>query len=207
MLRDLPPVTPEHVDTLQSDLQRRAGDAELPALQKPTVQQLPRTTPRPCLTLSTNTEAPAASRDNACLRFEYHGLWVGPGDPSTRVEGNRVLKIRRDDTFEMHCIDRLHALGFESQHDTFTLTGAPQAWLEFLLHKVPELREHGWQAEAGSHEGQGAVMQDSVLPVNATTSTPRMSTRCEMKFSTGRFSTISTAPAGRDSGTAPRSWK
>ena len=146
-----PPIAPDETAAMQAAMDHRFATAALPPLQQLEVQQLPAIQPQPRLLLKSGTHI----ADLARLSFDYAGRRIGRGTPSTWHEGHCVVNIQRDESFESACAAQLLSLGFEAANpqrehsggDDFTRPGPHQAWLDFLLHSAPQLRQQGWQIE------------------------------------------------------------
>lgn len=161
-LLNLPPVLPQQVDETQQQLQHSWPQSALPKLKHLQIETAPQLKPRPCLRLTTLKEPQWAGRNElfelACLSFNYGAIEITRHTPSTRIKEGRVVSVQRDLEMEQAALHRLRELGLEedenwsreSGEDCFSpaldfLGDEAQAWLEFQLDAIPQLRREGWR--------------------------------------------------------------
>ncbi len=166
-LLNLSPVAAEQVNALQTDLQQRYPEANIPPLQHFEIVTAPQTKPVPCLRLTTceqedeeNWEAWEERHDFACLSFDYEGITLTRHDPATHFENGRVMRIPRNKKVEQAAVKHLHQLGFEVDEELYYGTNNDcfypesdsagddiDAWMDFQADGIPELRALGWRIE------------------------------------------------------------
>jgi superfamily II DNA or RNA helicase len=97
--------------------------------------------------------------DVAALTFDYAGARAGRDSPGllTRFRDGKVLRIKRDHALEKQAHAALAGTGFikvmnaarfypdPHKHD-YTLA-SEQAWLDFTVHQLPQLRAQGWRID------------------------------------------------------------
>ncbi len=158
VLSVLPPVLPEQAEEMREELNHRFAGVDFPLPEPLELELLPQVPPTPCLRLESRCEPGGNTADLACLSFEYHGRRLGRSDPIAWVEGQRVLRLRRDEEWERAAIERLAGVGFTTEHnwsresggDCFLLPGHRDAWLTFQYQTLPELLDAGWRVDFGA---------------------------------------------------------
>ncbi|GMQ87533.1 MAG: hypothetical protein BMS9Abin08_0737 [Gammaproteobacteria bacterium] len=163
-LLNLPPVAADRVSVLQTDLQQRYPDADIPPLQRVEMITAPRVKPVPCLRLTTRElegwEDWEEHHDFACLSFDYGGITLARHNPASHFESGRVMRIPRNKKAEQAAVKHLRKLGFEADEALRRDTGDDcflpasdsvgddiDAWLDFQADGVPALRARGWRIE------------------------------------------------------------
>ncbi|GMQ84160.1 MAG: hypothetical protein BMS9Abin06_0922 [Gammaproteobacteria bacterium] len=169
-LLNLPPVAADRVNTLQTDLQQRYPDADIPLLQHFERITAPRFKPVPCLRLTTHEQESEEDwetwetwenrYDFACLSFDYGDINLTRHDPATHFDGKRIIRVPRNKKAEQAAVKHLRTLGFEADDEWRRDTGDDcflpasdavgddiNAWLDFQADSVPQLRALGWRIE------------------------------------------------------------
>ncbi len=176
-LLESPSLHPDDVPRVQQALDKLGAAIPQPRRFQSAVEK--RVKPVPCLRLFQaevpNRHSPhawkAASKPVqfplARLDFDYDGIRVVPGITSepdlTRLEGERLVQIRRDAKAEQAAMEALEALEFMPLSNFRDFAPTPEqvydrtlmpmqadphdAHLNFSLHGVPELRRQGWRVE------------------------------------------------------------
>jgi SNF2 family DNA or RNA helicase len=161
-LFSLPAVAPGQVVKLRKALSKAYPAERIPALRAFHVDKLPRVRPVPSLCLSTQKTGQGTEHsdtyDIARLRFDYGGIEVDPDGPDTRLDGTRVVRVRRDRKAEAAARQLLREMGLAelefSTSETSAAHFAPsaddelteaEAWLDFQGDHLPALRKQGWR--------------------------------------------------------------
>lgn len=147
-------VKPEQVQQQQA----RFLMLDLPPLRSLQVDELPLVKPHACLRFITETN-PAypdqGPQDLIRLSFDYDGHSFAGDQPSQWLEGDRVVRVKRNRVAERAVIERLMALGFVRQvlwvvddgADSFSLANGADAWFRFQLEQLPRMQREGWKIE------------------------------------------------------------
>jgi superfamily II DNA or RNA helicase len=159
-----PPLPPEVAENVSAKLLRLGSKLPLPS-------RLPRrerddVVPVPCLNLVSadlgdlmrqrlglpfqyGPAMPRVRQDQARLSFDYAGLRAAADDPAAAAAGQRdgvLWSIARDKNAEAAAAERLRELGFQRTESGLALPDE-EAWLQFMVRDLPELRAQGWQVE------------------------------------------------------------
>ena len=165
-LIDLPVVEAGQAGALQSDLQQRYPDADIPPLRHVELITAPRVKPTPCLCLSSAEQHDWGDEceDFARLSFDYAGIPLPYQGCSTYFDGERVTRVTRNKKAEQAAVKELRKWGFEEEeeededwgqsagNDCFVLESefidnAAEDWLDFQMEGVAKLRALGWRIE------------------------------------------------------------
>ncbi|MCW6510094.1 DEAD/DEAH box helicase [Lichenifustis flavocetrariae] len=193
-LLDAPPVPADRIAAFTAALRQRAPDLAAVGPVDAGPPDVVEVAPVPCLRLLTarlpvqasapfrhyGHEAPLEPVGIARLSFRYGPAQVAPGEPRarlSRIEGGRVLDIRRDLAAERGHSNALGQIGFlplsrvrpqvppAHAHD-FVPEGDDMGWLDAIYHDLPRLSAEGWQIEVADDfpfrllRGDGAVQAD-----------------------------------------------
>jgi len=163
-LLDLPPVEAGQVNTLQTDLQQRYPDADIPLPQDFELVTAPRVKPTPCLCLTSAEQHEWGGwieyEDFARLSFDYDGIPLAHQGSSTYFDGDRVIRVTRHKKAEQAAAKELCKWGLEEEanwdqsagSDCFVLESDfsdndAEDWLDFQMKALPKLRALGWRIE------------------------------------------------------------
>ncbi len=161
-LLDLPAVEAGQTGALQSDLQQRYPDADIPLPRHFELVTAPRVEPTPCLCLSSAEQhgGDDGYEDFARLRFDYAGIPLPYQGSSTYFDGERVTRVLRNKKAEQAAVKALRKWGFEEDEDGDQFAGNDcfvleskfsgndaEDWLDFQMKGVPKLRALGWRIE------------------------------------------------------------
>ncbi len=163
-LIDLPVVEAGQASTLQSDLQQRYPDADIPPLQHIELVTAPRVKPTPCLCLTSAEQHDWGDwyecEDFARLSFDYDGIRLPYQGASTYFDGERVTRVTRNKRAEQAAVKALRKWGFEEDEDWGQSAGNDcfvlesdfidndaEDWLDFQMEAIPKLRAQGWRIE------------------------------------------------------------
>ena len=168
MLLQAPEIAPEHAAIAREALSNAPGAANMPLPIVPEQVDRRDIVPVPCLRMLTmqvfeGFRGRYRWRDEyldiAALTFDYAGARAGRDSPGllTRFSDGKVLRIKRDHALEKQAHAALADAGFikvmnaarlypvPHKHD-YTLAGEP-AWLDFTVHRLPQLRAQGWRID------------------------------------------------------------
>lgn len=151
-------VQPEACRQLNSSLSELAGQTTLPPLREFQLDDRQGVTPTPCLRLFSqldDNDDPWTEGwfDQAQLSFEYAGQRLIGDQPSQWLEGDRLVRVERDEQAEDAAAERLMVWGFEwneflgAEPESLRLDEGPDAWFEFQTDLLPQLRREGWRIE------------------------------------------------------------
>ncbi|MEN8179247.1 MAG: DEAD/DEAH box helicase [Pseudomonadota bacterium] len=149
-------VPPEDARQLNQTLSKLTQKATLPTLRE--FQQIEQDvmSPVPCLRLSSQFDEMPWGEDwleEVQLSFEYAGRCFTANQPSQWIEGDRLVRVKRDKDEEEAAADRLLGWGFQTidlfdaNLGAFTLDDGPEAWFDFQADLLPQLRREGWRIE------------------------------------------------------------
>ena len=149
-------VAAEDVSNLNKTLTRLAAGAGLPPLRQIDVELRTGLKPRPCMQFFSRLEATPFSElwlDQVRLSFAYGTRRFLEEDPVCWFEGDRLIKVERNEKIEQILIETLLDWGFELADPFLTapgcyiLEGGPDAWFDFQSELLPQLRKAGWHVE------------------------------------------------------------
>ena len=171
------PILPaKWVERVSRELQTRKLDDSIPLPARMDEELLEDYRPQPILTLKShrtsrydpgNWKDKVSLFETAALVFDYLGVKVAGKNPPeiTRVDGNRLLRVLRNNTFERAARSRLTGAGLMAAEKvltrsmtrelqgTLTIADATNeerafaAWTAFLETTVPALRNDGWKID------------------------------------------------------------
>ena len=168
MLLQAPEIAPEHAAIAREALSSAPGVANMPLPIVPEQVDRRDIVPVPCLRLLTmqvfesfrgRYRGRDENLDIAALTFDYAGARAGRDSPGLlkRFSDGKVVRIKRDHALEKQAHTTLADAGFVKvmnaahfypdphKHD-YTLAGE-QAWLDFMVHRLPQLRAQGWRID------------------------------------------------------------
>ncbi len=139
---------------LNRTLSELAPNGDPPLLQEMTVELHNGIAPVPCLRFFSQRNETSSGEgwlDQVQLSFEYTGRRLLADQPPQWLEGDRLVRVERDDEAEEAAADRLMVWGFEwieqlyAESASFTLEDGPQAWFDCQTALLPQLRRQGWR--------------------------------------------------------------
>ena len=93
--------------------------------------------------------------DLLLLSFDYNGLCFSGDQASQQFDGERVLRVQRNAELEQACVERLRSAGLEHGlmwnrgigEESFHFHAGADAWFDFQLGLLPQLKKEGWRIE------------------------------------------------------------
>jgi SNF2 family DNA or RNA helicase len=168
LLARAPEIAPEYAAAARAALSDDSDASSVPLPSVPEVLDRRDIVPRPCLqllTLQVLEDYRGSYRwreeflDIAVLTFDYAGTRTSRDSPAllSGFQAGKVVRIKRHSTKEKQVHAELTSAGFarikqvassyprEHEHD-YTLAGQ-DAWLDFMVSTLPQLRTQGWNIE------------------------------------------------------------
>ncbi len=151
-------IAPEDVRDFNRTLNESFPDSELPPPQLLPIVEQRAVRPVPCLRFTTGSMENSGGTevlDLLSLSFDYNGLCFSGDQPCQQFDGERVVRVQRNRELEQACGERLRSEGLERgllwsrgiREESFRFHTGADAWFDFQLGLLPQLKKEGWRIE------------------------------------------------------------